>query len=148
MKIDQGGGLHSKVWTDLDLVGYYFDATVDDSLHMFCVEVAETEMFHPFVLLEVLKGSDILVVIVLFKCSSQFGRYNGMLYLVRETHKLPMELQQVDTLRGQPSTALVYIRPDSFLRDLHRVEDAVLGRREDRVRVRARGPVSALLLLT
>lgn len=71
-----------------------------------------------------------------------------MLYLVRETHKLPMELQQVDTLRGQPSTALVYIRPNSFLRDLHRVEDTVFRRCEDRVRVRARGPVSALILLT
>lgn len=53
--------------TDLDLVGHYFDTTIDDSLHMFRVEVAEAEMFNSLVCLEILKGFDILVVAVLFK---------------------------------------------------------------------------------
>ncbi len=39
--------------TDLDLVGYYFDTTIDDSLHMFRVEVAEAEMFNSLVCLEI-----------------------------------------------------------------------------------------------
>ena len=62
--------------SDLDLVGYYLDTTVDDSLHMFCVEVAEAEMFHSFVLLQVFEGAYILVVVVLF---TLVGRYKGML---------------------------------------------------------------------
>lgn len=84
-------------------------------------------------------------------CSSQFylGQYRqdniGGVYVL--AHKLPMKLQKIEILRGQPLAALVYIRPNSFLRDLHRVEDAVFRRCEDRVRVRARGAVSALLLL-
>lgn len=52
--------------TYLDLVSVDFDSTLDGLFHMFCVEVAETEMFHSAVLLQVFHCINILGVIVLF----------------------------------------------------------------------------------
>ena len=52
-------------WIYLDLVSVDLGSTLNCLLHVFCVEVAKTEMLDPAVLLEELQCIDILGVVVL-----------------------------------------------------------------------------------
>jgi hypothetical protein len=85
-----------EVWVDtyLDLVSVDFDSTLDGLFHMFCVEVAETEMFHSTVVLQVFHRINILGVIVLFHITLMLVINHAYAFLGNVgTHELPVELQ-------------------------------------------------------
>lgn len=80
--------------TDLDLVGDDLDADVDDLLHILGVEIAESEILDSVVFLQVLPGLDVLLVVVL--TNLEVRAICRSAHKTTWTHKLPMELQQVD----------------------------------------------------
>jgi len=81
--------------TYLYLISVDLDSTLDCFLHVLCVEIAKAKMLNSAVLLEVFQGIDILGVIVL---NLVLAKKQGDVPWQAATHKLPVELQQVDTI--------------------------------------------------
>lgn len=59
----------------LDLVSVDLDSTLNCLLHVLCIEVAETQMLDPAVLLQILQGVNVLGIVILFMGSAVNQRH-------------------------------------------------------------------------